>query len=55
MVDQNALGGLTAQVTELLSNEIRLDAHRQALVRIAAESALEFILDDLTTLVAPGT
>ena len=53
VVDQNALGGLTTQVTELLSNEIRLNAYREALVRIAAEPALEFILDDLATLVAP--
>ncbi|MCX6936643.1 MAG: UDP-N-acetylglucosamine--N-acetylmuramyl-(pentapeptide) pyrophosphoryl-undecaprenol N-acetylglucosamine transferase [Verrucomicrobia bacterium] len=53
VVDQNKLGGLTAQVLELLSNEAQLVAYRHALTRLAAEPALEFILDDLDALIAP--
>ncbi len=53
VLEQNSLAQLTPLATSLLLDDARLDALRAALGRLAAAPALDFILDDLATLVAP--
>jgi UDP-N-acetylglucosamine--N-acetylmuramyl-(pentapeptide) pyrophosphoryl-undecaprenol N-acetylglucosamine transferase len=53
VLEQNALSELTGIATALLLDPARLAAHRAALARLDAAPALDFLLDDLDTLVAP--
>lgn len=52
VLDQKSLAQLTPLASSLVLDEARLAAHRVALARLAGEPALDFILDDLESLVA---
>lgn len=53
VLDQKALAQLTSLATALLLDEARLGELRAGLARLAAAPGLDFILDDLATLIAP--
>jgi hypothetical protein len=53
VLEQDALAQLTPLATALLFDPARLAAHRAALARLDAAPALDFLLADLDTLVAP--
>lgn len=55
VLDQHSLAQLTPLATSLILDEPRLAGFRAALARLAGEPALDFILDDLETLVARRT
>ena len=55
VLDQTELARLTPLVTELIFSEARMAAHRDALGRLAAEPTLDFILDDLASIIARDT
>jgi len=53
VLEQAALAELTPLTASLLADPARLSAHRAALARLDIAPALDFILEDLDTLVAP--
>jgi UDP-N-acetylglucosamine--N-acetylmuramyl-(pentapeptide) pyrophosphoryl-undecaprenol N-acetylglucosamine transferase len=53
VLEQAALAELTRLTAALLADPARLSAHRAALARLDVAPALDFILEDLDTLVAP--
>lgn len=52
VLDQRQIAQLTPLATSLILDDARLARHRAALARLAAEPALDFILDDLAAIVA---
>jgi UDP-N-acetylglucosamine--N-acetylmuramyl-(pentapeptide) pyrophosphoryl-undecaprenol N-acetylglucosamine transferase len=52
VLEQTSLAQLTPLATALVLDSARLAAHRAALARLAAEPALDFILEDLASIVA---
>ena len=52
VLEQDRMAGLTPLAASLVLDESRLASFREGLARLAAEPSLDFILDDLATLVA---